>query len=209
MSTAPNPLDQADDLQMPNELDMLKNRARMLGLEFSNNIGLETLRQRIADHVSAAEPTREESLDDGAPQVNPLEDAPAAPAEKEQTPRQKMLAEQMRLIRIRVTNMDPKKKDLHGEVLTVANRFIGTVRKFVPFGAATENGYHVPFCIYNMLKDREFLHVRSFTDPNTRQLRQETKYLKEFAIEVLDPLTPAELRRLAISQTSAGGNDPA
>ena len=30
-----------------NELDVLKQRARMMGVEFSNNIGVETLRERI------------------------------------------------------------------------------------------------------------------------------------------------------------------
>ena len=30
-----------------NELDVLKQRARMMGVEFSNNIGVETLRDRI------------------------------------------------------------------------------------------------------------------------------------------------------------------
>lgn len=197
MSASENPLN-LDESASLSELDVLKSRARMMGIEFSNNIGVDTLRERINEHLQA------ETLRDQGPDLEP-EEEPAT--ENKLSPRQQMMAEQLRLVRVRITNMDPKKKDLHGEILTVANRMIGTVRKFVPFGAATENGYHIPFCIYNMMKEREFLYIRSFVDPQTRQLRQETKYVKEFAIEVLEPLTPAELRKLAISQMNAGGND--
>ena len=49
MSTEDLNQEQSDDLQMPSELDLLKQRATLMGIAFSNNIGEETLRQRIAD----------------------------------------------------------------------------------------------------------------------------------------------------------------
>ena len=40
-------------------------------------------------------------------------------------------------------DLDPKKKDLPGEVVTFANEYLGTVRVFVPFGEQTEDGWHI------------------------------------------------------------------
>ena len=72
----------------------------------------------------------------------------------------------------------------------------------MPFGEQTENGYHVPYCIYQMLKDRKFLHIRTI---KTREgERTETSYVPEFALEVLPQLTPIDLQKLATAQTAAG-----
>jgi hypothetical protein len=185
----------------PDELQMLKERARMMGIKFSNNIGLETLKtmvQKKMDGEDSTEPTNQE---------NPpaLADPSIPAAVKKETLRQRLLRENMRLIRLRITNMDPKKKDLPGEVFTVANEYIGTVRKFIPFGEVTENGYHVPYVIYKMMKRRKFLNIRTFKDrKNNNQIKVESSWAQEFALEVLDPLTPTELRQLAIAQQAAG-----
>ena len=51
---------------LPDELSVLKQRATMMGIQFSNNIGLETLRKKIEDKMEG----RAEA--DAAPQINPL-----------------------------------------------------------------------------------------------------------------------------------------
>jgi hypothetical protein len=114
--------------------------------------------------------------------------------------RKEMVAEEMKLIRLRITNLDPKKKELKGEIITFANSILGTVKKFVPFGEATDNGYHVPNCIYKILKRREFLQIRTGKNdvPDTR-------WVREFALEVLPQLTPAELANLARNQAAKQG----
>lgn len=61
-----------------------------------------------------------------------------------------------RRLRCRVYNLNPAKADLPGEIISVSNRFIGTVRKFIPFGEATENGYHIPRVLVQDLKSRQF-----------------------------------------------------
>lgn len=234
---------------VPSELELLKTRARMMGVVFSNNIGVEALRAKIAEKTGAEVKQAAETVQQ-AEQVNALEvtgqvaaaadtvmvdpttqilpvapvaEAPApivlaedpapvveaapAPKPKTQTLRSRMIAEQMRLIRCRITNMDPKKKDLPGEIFTVANRILGTVRKFVPYGELTDEGYHIPYIIYQQLKDREFLQVRTTKHPRTGAPQVHTKYVREFAIEVLPPLTEQELKDLAIAQTAAGSVD--
>lgn len=117
-----------------------------------------------------------------------------------------LIKEQMKLVRCRIQNLDPKKAELPGEIFTVANRILGTVRKYVPYGEVTDNGYHLPYIIYKQLEDRRFLNIRTST--KNGQVRVESNWAKEFAIEVLPPLTQEELDRLAAAQAAAGnGND--
>ena len=201
-----NPLDQQDDLEMPSELDMLKQRATMMGIVFSNNIGLDTLKKKIEDKMNEVPETAEAPAALVAPAAASVPDvgvAQAAPV-KVLSLRQHLLNEATKLVRIRISCMDPKKQDLPGEFFTVANEFIGTVRKYVPFGEATDGGYHVPACILEMLKTREFLHIRTVTHPVTKEISTKTRYVKEFAIEILPPLTPAELKALAADQSASG-----
>lgn len=217
MSTEDLNQEQSDDLQMPTELDLLKQRATLMGITFSNNIGEETLRQRIADKqaeldaaASGAKNTGEEgdTVQQEQGEVNALETGTSPKeeiaTERPLTLREKIRLEQMRLVRVRITCLDPKKKDLPGEILTVANEYLGTVRKFIPFGEVTDDGYHIPYCLYKMLDARKFLNIRTFKDRRTGTVRVESGYVKEFALEVLDPLTPAELAKLATAQKAAG-----
>ena len=216
MSTEDLNQEQNDDLQMPTEMDLLKQRATLMGIAFSNNIGEETLRQRIADKqaeldaAASGEQNDEEEEEEQPEQkeVNALESATAstqeATNERPLTLREKICLEQLRLVRVRITCLDPKKKDLPGEILTVANEYLGTVRKFIPFGEVTDDGYHIPYCLYKMLDARKFLNIRTFKDRRTGTVRVESGYVKEFALEILDPLTPAELAKLANAQKAAG-----
>ena len=192
--------DTVDDVPMPDELTVLKQRAKLMNISFSNNISLEKLRQKIADaqEGKASEPEQEEA------EVNPLEDKKQAPVkETESQMRQRIRLEQTRLIRVRIQNLDPKKKDLPGEIITVANEYMGTIRKFVPFGEATDNGYHIPYCIYEFLKNRKFLNIRV----SNKGKKIEQAWVREFAIEELPPLTQEDLDKLAAAQTAAGSTN--
>ena len=135
------------------ELTLLKERAKQMGISFSNNISLETLRKRIADKMEGKD----------EPEVNPLagdsEIAAITAAPKKLDAKQNALAlrklmhrEQMKLVRVRITNMDPKKKDLPGEIWTVANEYLGNVRKMIPYGEQTDDGFHIPYCLFRLLK---------------------------------------------------------
>lgn len=187
------------------ELAMLKQRAKIMGITFSNNIGLEALRQKIEAKMSGdADP------DDATPAA-PLVD-PSAPVArtngKTPTIRQYLMANEMKLVRLRIANLDPKKKDMPGDFFTVANEHLGTVTKYVPFGEATDDGYHVPHCIYKMLKAKKFLNIRTYTDKsNGNAIKVEQRWANEFALEVLPPLTQEELAKLAAAQAAAAGNN--
>jgi len=105
--------------------------------------------------------------------------------------------DQMKLVRVRISNMDPKKADLPGEILTVANKYVGNVKVFVPYGEKTDDGWHIPYIIYKQLVGRKFLQIKTTKNPVTRQLQVTKRWVREFAIEVMDPLTVAEIKDLA------------
>jgi hypothetical protein len=185
---------------MPTRKQMLMQKARTMGITFSNNISEEALAEKVNTKLNGEVAAREDKSE-----LNPLagDKLGAAPAAKKSL-RQRIWDEEMALVRVRITNMDPKKKELRGEIMTVANDYLGTVRKFVPFGEDTDEGYHVPKCLLTMMQERKFLQIREVRDRKTGTVRPETAWVREFAIEILPPLTPEELKQLATAQIAAG-----
>lgn len=183
------------------EFTMLKLRADTLGIRHSNNIGLETLRKKVNDAMNTEInfETEAEILD------LPIAEKVVV-AEKELTAseaRHKMMRDAKKLVRVRITNMDPKKASLPGEILTVANEYIGTVSRYVPFGEVTDEGWHVEQCIYDMMNERRFLHIRVTKDARGREVIN-TNWAREFSLEVLPPLTKNEIEALKTSQAAEG-----
>jgi hypothetical protein len=206
-----NDSDDEEETQV-NELELLKNRAKLMGIPFSNNISVETLQAKIQAKMDEAvtpgpKVTATATISAANPTPNPLIGETPDKPRKKLTLRQYMRDTQMKLVRVRITCMDPKKKDLQGEILTVANEYLGTVRKYIPFGELTDEGYHIPFCLYTMLEQRKFLNIRTIKDRRTNTTRVEATWVREFAIEVLPQLTQAELTRLGNAQIAAGSVD--
>ena len=193
------------DEQAVDELPLLKERAKVMGIPFSNNISLETLRKRVADKMEGKDEAPEVNALTGDPEIaHAMVAKPLNQKANEVALRKLMYATQMRQVRVRITNMDPKKKDLPGEIWTVANEYLGTVRKFVPYGEQTDDGFHIPYCLYRLLDSKRFLHIRDVKDRTTGIVRQDKVWAKEFSLDVLPALTQAELDRLAAAQAAAG-----
>ena len=72
-----------------------------------------------------------------------------------------------------------------------------------PLKKLTDNGYHIPYCIYKQLLARKYLQITERTDNNGNPYTH-TREVKEYTIEVLPPLTEAELKQLADKQLAAG-----
>ena len=204
----------ATEQQPADEMTLLKARAKLMGIVFSNNIGKDALIAKINAKLNEEE-------DPGETQTNETNQASQASTEmvppnpligqtepqpanaRTPTLREYLMREQMKLVRLRISNLDPKKADLPGEIITVSNEVLGTVQKYIPFGEVTDDGYHVPYCIYTVLKDKMFLDIRSKRGLNgVPQISQ--KWVREFALEVLPPLSPEDLRELATAQAAAG-----
>lgn len=166
------------------ELALLKERADLMGIKYSGNIGIDTLKAKINERLEEAELKKDEKK---------------FKADLRKTERDK----QLKLVRIRLSVMNPSKQNWTGEIFTIANSVIGTVRKFVPYEPKFyTNGYHVPFCIYNLLKEKKFVN-RTTKNVNGRIIATE-RLVPEFSIEVLPKLTKEELAELAKEQ--AAGN---
>lgn len=178
--------------QMKDEITLLKEQATLLGIQFSNNIGLETLKSRIQEKLKVDSDEEDMVTDDTENSTN------------EKSERQKAIEEQTKLVRIRVTCMNPFKRDIPGGIFAVGNKYIGTVRKYVPYNT-TEEGYHVPNCIYELLKRKQFTQRIKVKDRSVLGgERIETRTVSEFAIEVLPQLSEKELAKLAAEQKATG-----
>ena len=171
------------------ELDLLKDRARMMGLAFSPNIGLDTLRERVNAQIKGEEREKEEFEDNLKKEETFLE------------MRTRLQKEQMKLVRVRVSCMNPAKRDLNGEFFSVSNKFLGVVKKFIPFGEATDNGYHIPLILFNNLKSRKFQQIK--VKKVNGQDTHETRMVPEFTFEVLPDLTKEEIKELKDQQEAA------
>ena len=193
MSNLEHQIENEFDTSEEAELAALKERAKMMGLKLPPKIGLEKLKAKIEAKLN---PTVEEYVDPGE----------ETEIQRKARIRKKQITEQMVLIRCRIANLNPSKRDLRGEIFTVANKYVGTVRKFIPYGEATDNGYHIPNIIYEQLKTRKFLQVNTRNDRSAgNQIVVDQRWVPEFSIEVLPQLTPEELDKLAASQAAAGG----
>jgi hypothetical protein len=177
------------------ELTLLKKRADTIGIQYKSNIGVDSLKAKIEHQMNP--PTQDEDVEDAPVTTNKRK----TKIEIEQNIRDELHKTKMKLVRCRITNMNPTKADLEGEVVTVANRFLGTVRKFVPFGEKTDNGYHLPQVLFDSLRSRKFQQVK--TKKVKGQIVHTTRMVAEFALEVLDPLTPEELKQLGDRQEAS------
>ena len=184
-------IDNDTDLVVPDEMVTLKARADLLGVKFHPSISLEKLREKVGAAV---------------------EEVPEKPVEVAQVNEETLAQRRMRkkreaneLVRIRVTCMNPAKKEWEGEIFTAGNSLVGSFSKYVPFNDA-EDGWHVPRILYNMIVERQcqiFVTTRDTRGNSSR----EGKLIKEFAVEVMPNLTTGELTTLARKQAMAKATD--
>lgn len=175
-----------DDLGIaaPDELTSLKARADLMGISYHPSIGLEKLREKVNAALAV--------------------EKPGAAEEDEAAQRRRMIEEATKLVRVRVNCMNPAKKEWSGEIITVGNSVVGTHKKYIPFNA--EDGWHIPHIMYEALLGRECQVFVTVTDSRGNKSRK-GRIIKEFAVEVLPPLTQEELAELARRQAMAGNGD--
>ena len=183
-------LDEAAQLAAT-ELENLKSRAEKLGVKFHPSISAEKLREKIKAHQADSEGETGEA----EPKA---EDTTENPSLK----KLRLKREALKLVRVRITCMNPAKKEWEGEIITVANNAVGTVKRYVPFN--TEDGWHVEHILLEQLRERQCQIFVSEKDSRGNKVRK-GKLIREFAIEVLEPLTEEELAELAQRQAMAKG----
>jgi hypothetical protein len=183
-----------DDLVTPDEMASLKEKADRLGVTYHPSIGLDKLRVKVRAAMDG-EPVAAEEL--------AKEEVPEETLGQRRFRKRKEASE---LIRVRVSCMNPAKKEWEGELFTAGNMLVGTFTKFVPFNTDAEDGWHVPRVIYNQLVQRKCQIFVAAKDVRGNKIRQ-GKQIKEFAVEVLPPLTAKELSELARRQAMSQAVD--
>lgn len=187
--------DTENNLPVQDELASLKARADALGVTYHPSIGLEKLREKVNAAITSEGPKT------GDDEPKGTEGSAGEPVEETLHQRRlRLKKDAMRLVRIRVQCMNPAKKEWEGELFTFGNSFLPSVTKYVPFSA--EDGWHVPHCIYEQIKERQCQIFINAKDARGNKIRK-GKMIREFAVEVLDPLTQEELHDLAQRQAMA------
>ena len=178
-----------NEFSSEDQLNALKSRADLLGVKYHPSISYEKLQEKIA----------------AANQEQNTQDTPASEVkESENAKRLRMKKEAMKLVRVRVTCMNPYKNELEGDLFTAGNSVVGTVSRYIPFNA--EDGWHIEQILYDQLKNRVFQSFYTTKDSRGNKVRK-GKLVKEYAIEVLPPLTKEELAELAVRQAATKAID--
>ncbi len=183
-------LDEAAQLAAT-ELENLKSRAEKLGVKFHPSISAEKLREKIKAYQA-----------DGEGEAGEAEPKAEDTTENPSLKKLRLKREALKLVRVRITCMNPAKKEWEGEIITVANNAVGTVKRYVPFN--TEDGWHVEHILLEQLRQRQCQIFVTEKDSRGNKVRK-GKLIREFAIEVLPPLTEEELAELAQRQALAKG----
>ena len=178
-----------EDELVVDELEVLKARADKLGIKYHPSISLAKLKEKVSEGLA----------DDIPEEVVTVKPGKETDVQLKARKRREANA----LIRIRVSCMNPNKKEWDGEIITTGNTNTGTIKKFVPFNS--DEGYHVPHMIYEQLLQRQCQVFVTVKDNRGNKVRK-GKLIKEFAIEVLPPLTEKELKELAQRQAMASGS---
>lgn len=186
----------AEATQSPevSEIDAVKARLDLMGVKYHSSAGLETLKKKL---TAALEGKPE------APAAEEKSDAAAPVAETLGQKRVRIKAEAKKLVRIRLTCMNPAKREWPGEIFTAGNSFLGSVSRYVPFNAQ-DDGWHVEHIIYEQLKERKCQVFQTVADAKGNKVRK-GRLIPEFAIELLPPLTQLEIDELARRQALANG----
>ena len=168
--------------EVDEELEKLRHRAKLLNIKHYQVMGKESLKEKIQLAL----------LDDAANNLDSITDTDNRDAQYK---------EAMKLVRLRISNMNPNNRNVPGTIITVHSDITGTVRKYIPFDPSfSAEGYHVPNIIYQFLKEKKFL--QHTTKKRKFGIGEETHstFVKEYALEELPPLTYDELKQLAQDQ---------
>ena len=191
---------QETTVDVKQEREALKARCQLLGIQTQGNQSNDTLRALIR--------AKQDEMDAAARQANPAAFDEAVETSEGRTPslREYLKTEALKLVRVRISCMNPQLAKMGSVIITTGNEYTGTVRKVVFFGEKTENGYHIPQIILNVLQRRKFQQVVEERN-HKGHLVPRARWMKEFNIEILPALTQKELNALKDRQLATNSID--
>jgi len=194
------------------ELEAIKARADLLGVKYHPKSGADKIAAKIRMHMENLEEANAEAeVEEEAPvKISKMKTKSGKPASKRMTPAEfkkyefeVRKKEAGKLVRIRVTCMNPNKKGWEGEIISCGSAKLGTFKKYVPFNA--DAGWHVPQIILQEMQERKYTTFVNAKGPRGETVRR-GKLVPEFSIEVLPPLTKEERLELMRQQALANGS---
>lgn len=165
------------------EIDALKLIADNMGLEYHPSIGVSKLKDKIA---KAKEPVASKTV----AIMNKME------------ARKGYIEEATKLVRCRIVNMNPMRKESKGEYFSISNKMIGTIKRFVPFDLE----WHVEDALVNMIKDAKFRKTLEEPDGKGGKISRNV-FIPAYSVEILPHLTTQQLKDLAADQAARGAID--
>lgn len=206
------------------EQKALRVEAAKYGLKFRGRPKAVNMRKMLDEHIANLNAPAPEASE--TPQVapeQPVQDEPIPmvqtdaemavqlmPGEKlyytEEEYKERLAQENKRncgrLVRCRITCMNPNKKNWTGEIVSVGSSRVGTFKKMIPLDS--DEPYHIPKIIFDHLKERKCAIRHTRKTPDGRE-HVDVKMVNEFSLDVLPPLTMAELEDLRKRQAMAKG----
>ena len=203
------------ELAPDEEIVLIKQRLDLMGIKYHHKAGLEKLKGLLNDALKGEKEVDPENQEFSEEEIVQLEKQVSAP--KEDTPEVKELLalgkikrvsnkpvakrqrdaerrkESMKLIRIRLTALDPSLKEHTGHLACVSNR-ITNVRKFIPFDVP----WMVPKIIVDHLKERVY---NTFKEISVKDGFNKKVLVKpQFGIEYMEDMTIQELKDIKNAQ---------
>jgi len=223
-------IDASEAVRTSDSLNDLRKAAKDLEIPHSGNTGLETLREKIMkvleDRVLSSPETRDEyqgifgddDLDeieiakpipkkDTGPSVSQMLKMDPSEIEDIALRRRVIRAQALRLVRVTIQNVDPGDAVLAGGIVTTMNKYTGKVTKYVPYGEESEGGYHIPWMLYEHLRDWKFPLRKEQKGGRFGVKTYKTTMVSKFKIDILPSLTLDELREMANHQRAAQSID--
>lgn len=183
----------------PSELETLKARADMMGIKYHPATGVDKLKARIN---AALDAESEESNQPKKPLMLKKNSKLLTNAEYVKAKREKVRRDAAKLVRVRITSMDPNKREWEGEVISAGSAKLGTFKKYIPFNVE----WHIPQIMLDALKEKRCSIFHTVKDHLGNKVRK-AKLVPAYNIEVLPPLSKEELKDLAEQQAMAHSID--
>ena len=135
------------------------------------------------------------------PEIERLSKITFSKVEADKAKEQAKLAEReaQKLTRCIINCNNKNKTSLSGEIFCARNAKIAEVKKFIPFGVPT----HVPEILLNMIKEKQYQMFRKEKLANGNQITRSV-LIPEYTIQILPPLTSAELEAIKQKQLAEG-----
>lgn len=170
------------------ELMLLKDRADRMGIQYHPSIGLDKLRAKVKSALDLDEEPSTTTV------VGNIDMSQYIETLGQKKARLKKEAE--KLVRVRVTCMNPSKANMQCDTFTAGNSYIGTISRVIPFNA---DAWHVPQILVDMLIEKKFTHHYVIKDAKGNNVNK-TKLMKEYSVVTLPNLTSEEIEELKREQ---------